>query len=93
MHKNASNLGVKKIQGSQFLGLFSYFLFFNKKEILKKDAKIKFDWHIDPLDFGSQLMKVHDLVDFSRMLKPLDKKDLQSFFEKEALKLGKEIIE
>ena len=155
LRQHASTLGIKEIERSQYLGLFSYFLIYNKRETLKvdfnyypfsriekgafykkiqldslrdmalnklqtiatkprardfidiyfivkekkfdlqellKDAKIKFDWHIDPLDFGSQLMKAQDVKDYPKMLKPLNQKDFQIFFLKEAEKLKVKII-
>ena len=59
---------------------------------LVKKAKIKFDWHVDPLQLGSQFMRVNELKDYPRMIKKLDHKKWQGFFIKEAKKLGSEII-
>lgn len=60
---------------------------------LLMDAKAKFDWHIDPLDLGSQLMKARDVKDYPRMIKEINHQKWQDFFLKEARKLGKNIIE
>jgi hypothetical protein len=74
-------------------------LFFVLKETdytipkLVLDAKAKFDWHIDPLGLASQFLKVKDLTEFSRMLKPFNKKDMENFFINQAKKLKKEIFE
>ena len=56
------------------------------------DAKVKFDWHIDPLDLGSQLMKARDVKDYPRMIKEINHQKWQDFFLKEARKLGENII-
>lgn len=47
---------------------------------LIKDAKAKFDWHIDPLLLGSQLRKVKTSSDFPKMLVLFDKKTMEKFF-------------
>lgn len=60
---------------------------------LIKKAKIKFDWHIDPLQLGVQFIKSVEAEDWPRMIKPLDKKDLITFFENEAKKLKDQILE
>ena len=59
---------------------------------LLMDAKVKFDWHIDPLDLGSQLMKARDVKDYPRMIKEINHQKWQDFFLKEARKLGENII-
>lgn len=63
-----------------------------KFEQLLADAKVKFDWHIDSLDLGSQLLKAKDVKDYPRMIKKIDPRKWQDFFLKEAEKLGKDII-
>jgi predicted nucleotidyltransferase component of viral defense system len=60
---------------------------------LIKMARIKFDWHIDPLQFGSQFVRVDEAVDFPCMLVPLDKAEMHAFFKTEAKKLRTEVIE
>lgn len=61
-------------------------------ERLRKLAKIKFDWHVDPLHLGTQLNRVKEFIDDPILSKNVSKKKVISFFEKEATKLGKEII-
>jgi len=61
------------------------------KELLKK-ARLKFDWHIDPIQFGSQLLKVGEVKDYPRMLKRVDDKKWQEFFITEARKFKKEAL-
>lgn len=58
-----------------------------------KRAKIKFDWHVDPLKLGSQFLLVEELKDYPKLIDKLDEKDWQSFFKNEAKKLGQEVIE
>ena len=56
-------------------------------------AKAKFDWHIDPLQLGTQLLKAKEVKDFPRMLKQINHRDWQEFFLKEAKTLGKEVFD
>jgi predicted nucleotidyltransferase component of viral defense system len=60
---------------------------------LIKLAKIKFDWHIDPIQLGTQFMKAKDAADYPRMIIKLAKKSWLTFFEKEAKRLHTEILE
>lgn len=72
------------------------FFIFNETDFtldkLIKDAKVKFDWHIDPLLLGAKLKKVTDIADLPKMLKPFDRKKMEKFFLSEAKKLKKEIL-
>lgn len=65
---------------------------FNIKDLIKK-AKIKFDWHVDPLKLGSQFLLCEELKDYPRLIETLDEKQWQDFFSLKAEELGKEIIE
>lgn len=65
---------------------------FSLQDLIKK-AKLKFDWHVDPLKLGSQLLLAERVKDYPRLITPLKEKDWQNFFKKEAKKLGKDIIE
>jgi predicted nucleotidyltransferase component of viral defense system len=60
---------------------------------LVMQAKSKFDWHIDPMQLGTQLLKVKEAPGYPRMIKTLPDKDLQDFYMREAKLLGKEVIE
>lgn len=62
---------------------------------LRAKAKIKFDWHIDPLQLGAQFVKVKDLLDldYPRMIKIVDKDAVGRFFLEESKKLDKEILQ
>ena len=72
-----------------------YFIIKEKRygfnDLLKK-AKIKFDWHIDPLQLGSRLFMAREVKDFPRMVKKIDHKEWQEFFVKEAKKLKSEVL-
>jgi predicted nucleotidyltransferase component of viral defense system len=59
---------------------------------LIKKARTKFDFHIEPIQYGKQFTKVTELKDYPRMIKKLDKKAMQNFFLREAQKLKKEIF-
>jgi len=56
-------------------------------------AKSKFDWHIDPIQLGSQFLQAKEVKDYPRMITPLSKQDWQGFFLEEAKKFKKEILE
>ncbi|MFH1412551.1 MAG: nucleotidyl transferase AbiEii/AbiGii toxin family protein [bacterium] len=60
-------------------------------DLLKK-AKIKFDWHIDPIQLGSQLLQAKTVKDYPKMIKKIDNKKWQDFFIKEAKKIKKNIL-
>lgn len=59
---------------------------------LIRKAKIKFDWHVDPLQMGAQLLRVKEVKDFPRMIIPLDPIEWRDFFLKEARILGKHAV-
>lgn len=155
LQKISTELGVKSIKKSQFLGLVSYQLIFKNKQQLKvdfnyypflriekgkkyknlavdsiyditvnkvhtmfmrtrsrdfvdvyfimktidykldqliRDAKVKFDWHIDRVTLASQFTKVKELQDLPKMLVPFNKKEMENFFISLAKDLEKEIF-
>lgn len=59
---------------------------------LIKKTKIKFDWHIDPLQLGTQFVKAREATDPPRMIAKITKKEWQSFFIDEAKKLNSKIL-
>lgn len=63
-----------------------------KIEELVKKAKIKFDWHIDYLQLGSQFISAETARDYPRMLIKLENKIWQNFFAEQAGQFGKKII-
>jgi len=73
----------------------TYFIIKEKKysfDALLRSAKIKFDWHIDPIQLGSRLLQAQEVKDFPRMIKPIDHQEWKNFFIEEAKKLKKEIF-
>lgn len=60
---------------------------------LAKQARIKFDWQIDPIQLGTQFMKAQQAPDLPRMIAHIKPRDWQSFFLEEAKKLKQEILE
>ncbi|HBH46188.1 MAG: hypothetical protein A2445_05465 [Candidatus Jacksonbacteria bacterium RIFOXYC2_FULL_44_29] len=60
---------------------------------LLKKARIKFDWHIDLLQWGSQLLQAEQVKDYPKMIKEVKPKEWQEFFIKEARKIKKDITE
>lgn len=56
-------------------------------------AKIKFDWHIDPVQLASQFVKAKIAQDYPRLIVQINQADWQNFFEAEALKLKPKILE
>lgn len=59
---------------------------------LLSQAKIKFDWHIDRVTLGSQLLKALDVSDYPKMIKKINHQEWKDFFVNEAKKLGKKIF-
>lgn len=59
---------------------------------LVKQAKIKFDWHVDPLRLGSQFLQAKTLKDYPRMIKKILPEEWIDFFMEEAKKLGKKVF-
>lgn len=60
---------------------------------LTAKAKAKFDWHIDPLQLGTQFLKATEAKDYPRMIEEVPLAAWQEFFTEEARKLRSEIIE
>jgi predicted nucleotidyltransferase component of viral defense system len=65
---------------------------FSIEELIHK-ARSKFDWHIDPIQLGTQFIKVKEAKDYPRMIKHFDKKTLIDFFITEAKRFKTEILE
>jgi len=59
---------------------------------LRMLAKLKFDWHIDPLMLASQLNKVPTLLDDPILVGKADAVTVCNYFDLEAKKLSREII-
>lgn len=65
---------------------------YNIRDLIGK-AKAKFDWHIDPVQLGTQLLRAQEVKDYPRMLKKINHSEWQDFFVKEAKRLEKEILD
>ena len=59
---------------------------------LIKQARIKFDWSIDPLQIGTQFIKAEEAGDYPRMITPVADDDWKDFFLEEAKKLKSDIL-
>lgn len=84
----------QQVRARDFVDLF----FILKKENwnlddLLKDARIKFDTHIDLIQFGAQLLKIREARDMPRMIVSLDQKELETFFTDAAASLRKGVLE
>ena len=94
------DIGVNKIhtivmqpRARDFIDIF--FLIKEKRYILRdllKDAKIKFDWHIDAIQLGSRFLQAREVKDFPRMIKEVNHKEWQDFFVEEARKLRNSVL-
>lgn len=60
-------------------------------DLLKK-ARAKFDVYIDPIQIGSQLMRVTEIKDYPRVIRKLKDKEWQNYFLEEAKKLKPSIF-
>lgn len=61
-------------------------------EELIRQTKVKFDWHIDYLQLGSQFLSVKMVKDYPRMITELDKEIWQGYFLDQAKSFGEKII-
>lgn len=61
-------------------------------EELKKEARNKFDYYIDSLHLGSRFLMAKEMKDYPRLIRRLEEKDWQDFFELEAKKLKGKIL-
>lgn len=55
-------------------------------------AKYKFDWHVDPIQLGSQFLKTPEIKDYPRLIEPFPEEVWQNLFLAEAKKLGKQFL-
>lgn len=64
-----------------------------KIEDLRMKAKLKFDWHVDPLQLASRLFEVQTHLDDPIINKAFNADEVILFFQTEAEKLKGEILE
>lgn len=83
----------QKPRGRDFFDL--YYIITKKKwclsELVKK-AKLKFDWHVDPLQLGTNMMQVKEIKDDPILEKATGLEKVQNFIIKEAKKIGKKVL-
>lgn len=61
------------------------------KDLLKK-ARIKFDWHIDPIQMGARFLEAETVKDYPRMIKKIEHREWQNFFVDLAKNMKKDIF-
>lgn len=84
----------QRVQARDYIDI--YFIVKKEKygiDDLIKRAKIKFDWSIDPLQLGTQFVKVKEAKDYPRMILKIPPGEIEEFFLKEAQKFKNKIIE
>ena len=59
---------------------------------LVKKAKIKFDWHVDPLQLASQFLQATEVKDCPKMIKKIKPEVWQNFFKEEAKKFKEQVV-
>ena len=64
---------------------------YSMEDLIKK-TKIKFDWHIDYLQLGSQFMQAKTVKDYPRMILKLKNEEWQEFFVSQAKSFSGKII-
>jgi len=72
-----------------------YYIFQKKPfslEKLRKLSKIKFDWHVDPLQLASRLNQVSQFLDDPILVKTTNRSKIVDFFTNQAQQLKSEII-
>lgn len=60
---------------------------------LRMKAKLKFDWHIDPLQLASKLFEADQHLDDPIIVKKVKQKELTNFFQTQAKQMEGEVIE
>ena len=76
---------------------FDLFMIQRKFELpltfLVKNAKVKFDWHVDPLQLGSRFLEVRELKDYPKLITKINPHDVEDYFVGEAKNLRDDIFE
>ncbi|MBT3249216.1 MAG: nucleotidyl transferase AbiEii/AbiGii toxin family protein [Candidatus Pacebacteria bacterium] len=85
---------AQKPRGRDYFDLYMIIQKYGFKiEDLRMKAKLKFDWHVDPLQLASKLFEVDTHLDDPIIVGKFDKSSVINFFHKEAKKLKGEILE
>lgn len=83
----------QKPRSRDFMDLYMIIKQYNfPLEVLISKSRAKFDWSVDPIKLGSQFLLASELKDYPKLIKPLDKKGWQEFFQNEAKKLKDKIL-
>lgn len=83
----------QKPRGRDFFDL--YYILKKKKwsldDLLKK-ARLKFDWHVDPIQLGSNLVQVKKMKDDPLMVESSDLAKIENFILGKARKVGEKVL-
>lgn len=83
----------QRTQARDFIDL--YFICKEQKytiEDLTKKAKAKFDFHVDPIQLGTQFIKAKEAPDYPKMITSIKPVVWQQFFIQEAKRLRSEVL-
>lgn len=84
----------QKPRGRDYFDLFHLIRKYNYQlEDLRMKAKLKFDWHIDPLQLASRLFEIDRHLDDPIIVKEVNQKKLTDFFQTQAKQMRGEVIE
>ncbi|NCN03529.1 MAG: nucleotidyl transferase AbiEii/AbiGii toxin family protein [Candidatus Pacebacteria bacterium] len=85
---------LQKPRGRDYFDLYHIIQKYNFNiEDLRMKAKLKFDWHVDPLQLASRLFEIDNHLDDPIINKNLNRKTISKFFKTEAKKMKGEILE
>ncbi len=59
---------------------------------LVKYAKVKFDWHIDPVQLGAKFLEASKAKEYPRMIRKVEPQEWQNFFVREASNFKPQIL-
>lgn len=83
-------------QNPRLRDFMDFYMIINQKHYdlgnLRIDAKTKFDWDIDVVQLGSQLLKVKDLKDSPLLIGKFNYKKMEKYFFDLALSLSNEVL-
>lgn len=84
----------QKPRGRDYFDLFSIIKKYHFTiEDLRMKAKLKFDWHVDPLQLATRLFEVDTHLDDPIVDKKFDRKTITDFFQTEAEKMKGEVLD
>ncbi|MDA1317233.1 MAG: nucleotidyl transferase AbiEii/AbiGii toxin family protein [bacterium] len=84
----------QKPRGRDYFDLFAIIKKYSYTiEQLRMFAKQKFDWHVDPLQLASRFNEIDQHLDDPILTEPIARDQLTSFFQQEAIRFTKQIVE